>query len=161
MKNKRTVFKAMTHFYDLLIMTPFYDSIMLLKISKVIIIVVKTDLVVLELQSKVKKVAVLEDFTSWISTRAFLMEEGFKSGLPGPLGRPEPMNSRFKTTEELREIMPDYMTEWDYEPPNSRAYAKLGLFDDYQWVFQSRMKSRKEWHEKQELRKQLNEDFEA
>ena len=57
--------------------------------------------------------------------------------------------------------MPDYMTEWDYEPPNSRAYAKLGLMDDYQWVFQSRMKSRKEWHEKQELRKQLNEDFEA
>ena len=66
-----------------------------------------------------------------------------------------------KTIKELREIMPDYMTEWDYEPPNSRAYAKLGLFDDYQWVFQSRMKSRKEWHEKQELRKQLNEDFEA
>ena len=66
-----------------------------------------------------------------------------------------------KTMKELREIIPDYMTEWDYEPPNSRAYAKLGLFDDYQWVFQSRMKSRKEWHEKQELRKKLNEDFEA
>ena len=66
-----------------------------------------------------------------------------------------------KTLKELREIIPDYMTEWDYEPPNSRSYAKLGLLDDYQWVFQSRMKSRKEWHEKQELRKQLNEDFEA
>ena len=64
-----------------------------------------------------------------------------------------------KTLKELREIIPDYMTEWDYEPPNSRSYAKLGLLDDYQWVFQSRMKSRKEWHEKQELRKQLNEDF--
>ena len=67
----------------------------------------------------------------------------------------------FKTMKELRENIPDYMTEWDYEPPNSRAYAKLGLMDDYQWVFQSRMKSRKEWHEKQQLRKQLNEDFEA
>ena len=30
----------------------------------------------------------MEDFTSWISTHAFLMEEGFKPGLPGSLRRP-------------------------------------------------------------------------
>lgn len=80
-------------------MTHFYGSIRPLKISKVIIIVAKMDLVVLELQSKVKKVAVLGDFTSWISTHAFLMEESFKSELSGPLGCPQPMHSRIESLD--------------------------------------------------------------
>ena len=74
-------------------MINFYDSIRFLKIPKVIIIVARMALGALESPSKVKKDAVLEDFTSWISTHAFLMEEGFKpelSGLSGPLGRSRP-----------------------------------------------------------------------
>ena len=91
MPNKRNVFTAMTHFswliiYDSSFMIYFYDSIRFLKIPKVIIIAAKMDLVVLELQSMVKKVAVLGDFTSWTSTHAFLMEVGFKSEPPGRLG---------------------------------------------------------------------------
>ena len=125
---------------------------------------------VLESQSKAKRVAVLVDSMILRSTHAFSMEEGFISELSGRLMswtnvvHSSKLSKRLiilKTLKELRENIPDYMTEWDYEPPNSRAYAKLGLMDDYQWVFQSRMKSRKEWHEKQQLRKQLNEDFEA
>ena len=35
----------------------------------------------------------------------------------------------------LINVIPSYMYEWDYEPPSKTTYAKLGLLEEYDWLF--------------------------